>query len=440
MPRDTSARSTPASPAHVHELGDVVDGEAVLEVVVVDVHAHEQRHILGHVPAHLADALEGEARPVFEAAAVLVRAAVDGRGEELVGEVGVRGVELNGVEAGLDGERGAAAEGGDYLVYVLLGHVVDVQAADALVQEGAVDEAAVQQLHAYPAAGLVDSAGELLELVALLLGVKAEIHPGTRGDMHGGALEHVERAAAPDAGEVVGYYLLAYAVVRELGVHSGHEHAVLELQAAQLYRGKKFFKGIERLLSILNQIFFILISGLHIQRDLGGLAGGPEGGAGLLGVADNVAGHAQLGALGLEVLAAAGGDAHADDDGVEVGAALGALLGLAVGDDEVDLLAVLDAEHGGAAHAGDAEALELGLEEHLAEHGEVVADALLLHDGDLAALGREEHGDLAADAAAADDADVAGELDLAGEDLVLVIGGLRAGDGRSRRSRSRRRL
>ena len=48
-------------------------------------------------------------------------------------------------------------------------------------------------------------------------------------------------------------------------------------------------------------------------------------------------------------------------------------------------------------------ALELGLDEHLAEHGEVVADALLLHDGDLAALGREEHGDLAADAAAADD-------------------------------------
>ena len=228
----------------VHELGDVVDGEAVLEVVVVDVDAHEQRHILGHIAAHLADALEGEARAVFEAAAVLVGAAVDGRGEELVGEVGVRGVEFNGVEAGLDGEGGAAAEGGDYLVYVLLGHVVDVQAADALIEEGAVDEAAVQQLHAYPAAGGVDGVGELLELVALLLGVEAEVHPRARGDVHGGALEHIERAAALDARDVIGDDLIAYVVVRELGVHARHKHAVPESRPRSFMGEKRFSKCI----------------------------------------------------------------------------------------------------------------------------------------------------------------------------------------------------
>ena len=87
---------------------------------------------------------------------------------------------------------------------------------------------------------------------------------------------------------------------------------------------------------------------------MGGFTSCPEGGTGLLGVADNMAGYAQLGALGLEPVAAAGGDAHADDYGVEVGASLGGLLGLAVSDNEVDLLAVLDAQDVGAAHGGDA--------------------------------------------------------------------------------------
>lgn len=227
---------------HVDERGDIVDRQAVLEVIVLHVHAHEQRHVLGHVAAHLADALQREAGAVFKASAVAVGAVIDSGREELVREIGVGSVELHGVESGLDGELGALAEGGDYLVDVLLRHVVDIQATHSLVKERTVHKAAVEKLNAYLSACLVHGGGELLEFVALLLGIETEVHLGARGDVYGGALKHVERAAALHTGDVVGYDLIADVIVRELGIHTGHEHAVLELKAAKLYRGKKFFK------------------------------------------------------------------------------------------------------------------------------------------------------------------------------------------------------
>src|SRR5271168_2576953 len=73
--------------------------------------------MLGPSGADGFDDFEGEAGAVFEAAAVLVGAVVGERGEELVQEIAVGGVDLDEVEAGGEGAMGCCDEVRDDLVH-----------------------------------------------------------------------------------------------------------------------------------------------------------------------------------------------------------------------------------------------------------------------------------------------------------------------------------
>ena len=61
--------------------------------------------------------LEGEADTIFEASSVLVGALVGERGEELVQEIAMCGVDFDEVEAGGEGAVGGCYEVGDDLVH-----------------------------------------------------------------------------------------------------------------------------------------------------------------------------------------------------------------------------------------------------------------------------------------------------------------------------------
>ncbi len=81
--------------------------------------AHQQRRGVRQCRAHRVDHLEDEAGAVLEGAAVAVLPTVRDRREELVEEVAVGGVDLDGVEARRDGTPGGVGEGLHHLVDLL---------------------------------------------------------------------------------------------------------------------------------------------------------------------------------------------------------------------------------------------------------------------------------------------------------------------------------
>lgn len=85
--------------------------------------AEEERLVVGPHGADRVDDLEGEAHPVVEGAAVLVRADVGVRREELADQVAVRAVDLGDLEARVQGATGALGELGDDLADPLHGEL-----------------------------------------------------------------------------------------------------------------------------------------------------------------------------------------------------------------------------------------------------------------------------------------------------------------------------
>ncbi len=88
---------------HFAKFNNFLDCKPALEIVVVRVNPHEQRHALRDAGADCANAFQREFCPVFKASAVFVRAVVDAAGEEGVRQVIVRAVEFHAVEPGLYG-------------------------------------------------------------------------------------------------------------------------------------------------------------------------------------------------------------------------------------------------------------------------------------------------------------------------------------------------
>lgn len=84
----------------------------------------EQRHVLGDGRTYRLDNFEVETRAVLEAAAVLVCAVVRDRAHELMQEIAVRAVDLNHIDASLDGADGRVDEGLFDALDALLGELL----------------------------------------------------------------------------------------------------------------------------------------------------------------------------------------------------------------------------------------------------------------------------------------------------------------------------
>ena len=207
------------------------------EHLVDGVQTHEQRHVFRHVLAHLADDFEIEAAAVLQAlVAVLVGALVERGVHEFVRQVSVRAVELECVEAGLDGKLGGVAELLDDLVDALDGQRVGRLELVGLVEELFGHEAAVPDLHACFAAGSVDRVGDLAQLVSVVLIIKTEVQVCMALGADGDELDNVQAAAAGCARRMVGGQILAdvVLVLDHLGVHTRQDHTVFQLKPSEL--------------------------------------------------------------------------------------------------------------------------------------------------------------------------------------------------------------
>ena len=207
------------------------------EHLVDGVQTHEQRHILGHVLAHLADDFEVEAAAVLEAlVAVLIGALVERGVHEFVRQVSVRAVELECVKAGFDGELGGVAELLDDLMDALDGQRVGRLELVGLVEELFGHEAAVPDLHGRLAAGSVDRVGDLVQLISVVLIIKAEVQVGMALGADGDKLNNVQAAAAGRTRSVVGGQVLAdvMLVLDHFGVHTRQNHTVFQLKPSEL--------------------------------------------------------------------------------------------------------------------------------------------------------------------------------------------------------------
>ena len=117
--------STPASTSHLQTCDRVLDGvarrlrpeEEQRVVVLGGADLHLQVEVAADLRADRPDDLDDEPGAVLERPAVLVRAVVDRRAEELRDQVAVRAVQLDAVEArlarapGAFGERGRRSRG-----------------------------------------------------------------------------------------------------------------------------------------------------------------------------------------------------------------------------------------------------------------------------------------------------------------------------------------
>ena len=81
--------------------GGVIDGDAVLDAVLVAVEAHDDREVRTAPVAHRGDDLDEESGPALERTAVRIVPAVPCRGQERGEEVAVGGVHLDPVESSL---------------------------------------------------------------------------------------------------------------------------------------------------------------------------------------------------------------------------------------------------------------------------------------------------------------------------------------------------
>ena len=223
--------------------------------------------MLGPGSADGADDLERETDAVFEAAAVLVGTVVGERGEELVEQIAVGGVDLDEVEAGGGGAMGGGDEVGDDLVEAGAveggGKAVGFVEGDGGGCEGLPaafggrDEAGlfpggghaglaagVGELGAGEGAVVVEKVGDALEAGDVVVGVDAEVVRGDAafgadgaglGEDEGGAADGAaaEMDEVPVVGEAVDGGVLA---------HGGDGDAVGKREAAQFERREEMVR------------------------------------------------------------------------------------------------------------------------------------------------------------------------------------------------------
>ena len=260
---------------HVHavlaepgdDLGRLAEVEAALDPLGRR-DAHQQRHADGDSAAHRVHDAQQEAGTAGELAAVGVGALVAQRREELVQQVAVGGVDLDQVEARLDGAHGGGGEGRDDLV------------DPRFVQGGGLRELVVGDRgggHGLPAAvgaceggagvrraplglggGLAPGVGELdpgrraegvdqvddrAQRLALGVVPQAEVLRGDAplGDHAGGLEDHGAGAAAGEGAVVHEVVVGGDAVAGGDGVlaHGRHPDAVADGEVAQGDRGEQ---------------------------------------------------------------------------------------------------------------------------------------------------------------------------------------------------------
>ena len=233
--------------------------------------AEEEGHGLGDDGADGLGDLDENAGAVLEGAAVVVGALVGDGGKELGDEVAVSAVDLNHVEAGLDGTDGRGLPRLDELLDLSDGHLLGVRVGLVVVANGAGTPdvlgpaallgpanlgLAALQVPGGLGAGLAAGVGELdAGLLALrvdvvddaLEGRDLRVLPETGvlgrdaaiGE-NGGGLEDGERDAALGEGaEVHEVPVVHVAVVGGVGAHGRNGETVLELNTTDLERGEE---------------------------------------------------------------------------------------------------------------------------------------------------------------------------------------------------------
>ena len=226
----------------VDELDGLFQSGDLGHQLVDGIKTHQQRHILGHIGAHLADDFQIEAAAVLQAlVAVLVGTVVQAGVHELVGQVSMGSVELQCVKAGFHSQFGGSAVLLDDLLNTLVGDGIGSLSLVGLVKEGFGNKAAVPDLDAGQTAVVVDSLGDLLQLVSVVLVVQAQVQisMGLRADT--GRLHNIQRAAAGRTDAVVNCQILGdiMLILDHLGVHAGQNNAVFQLKPSQLDGGKQ---------------------------------------------------------------------------------------------------------------------------------------------------------------------------------------------------------
>ena len=158
-----------------------------------------------------------------------------------MGQVGVRGMVLNGIKAGFDRSLGGGAE----FIYDSV-NILDREGVRGLQLVGLVEEflgnkAAVPKLNAGLAAVGVDRLGHLAQLGNMLVLVQAQVKIGVnlRADCH--QLNNIQAAAACGACGMVCNQIIAdkVFVFYHLGVHAGQQNTVFQFQSAKLDRAKQ---------------------------------------------------------------------------------------------------------------------------------------------------------------------------------------------------------
>ena len=226
----------------VDELDGLFNGGDLGHQLVDGVQTHQQRHILGHVGAHLADDFQVEAAAVLQAlVAVLVSTVVQAGVHELVGQIGMGSVELQGVKTGLDSQLGGSAVLLDDLLNTLMGDGIGSLSLVGLVEEGFGNKAAVPDLDAGQTAVVMDGLGDLLQLFTVVLGVQTQVQVSMGLGADAGRLNNVQGAAAGSTGGMVSGQVFrdVVLILDHLGVHAGQDNTVLQLKPSQLDRSKQ---------------------------------------------------------------------------------------------------------------------------------------------------------------------------------------------------------
>jgi hypothetical protein len=212
-----------------------------------------------------ADDFEGKSGAIGEAAAVFVGALVGERGEELVGEVAVGGVDFGEEETGGGGTMGGGGEVGEDLVHagavegvgerIVGGEALGGGADDTGPTtvggaggvgggpgwEGAGLAAGVGELDGGDAAVLLEEGGDAGEHGNVIVGVDAEVAGGDAAFRADGCGFRHDGAGTADgtAAEVDEMPVGGVAVHRAVLAHGGDDDAVGEGDAALLERRKK---------------------------------------------------------------------------------------------------------------------------------------------------------------------------------------------------------
>ena len=233
--------------------------------------ADEQGHGLGDNGADGLGDLDQNAGAVLERAAVVVGALVGDGAQKLGNQVAVCAVDLDHVEAGLDGADGGGLPGLDELLDLGDGHLLGVRVGGLVVADGrrtphVLGPAALLggshlglaalQVPGRLGAGLAAGVGELdAGLLALRVDVVDDALEGRDLGIlpetgvlgrdaavgeNGGGLEDGERDATEGEGAQVNKVPVGHvAVIGGVGAHGRNGEAVLELKVADLERGEE---------------------------------------------------------------------------------------------------------------------------------------------------------------------------------------------------------